>query len=273
MNMTEAAIRGTTAATSEGALGRVPILLYHGLGGERSYLSVTPKRFAQQMDWLDAHEVNVLPLRDVVQAIRSHEPLPPRSLAITFDDGLKSVYTDAWPALVRHGFPATVFLVSGYVARDSGWPGQPAGLARLPTLTWDEVREMHRHGIDFAAHTIDHPRLDLLQGAELTRQVQECKQTIEQEIGHPVELFAYPYGRYSPAVHSVVASTYEGAFTARPGLVSHASNPWLLERIDVAYLRRGWSFSLLTSPILPQYLKMRRRLRRLGSRALRRAWI
>jgi len=251
---------------------RIPILMYHGVGETSSPVSITADRFAAQMAWLHRAEINVVPLLEIVERIRSREPLPDRSVSITFDDGLESVYTQAWPVLARYGFPATVFLVAGRCGLDNAWPGQPAGIHRESLLSWEQVQELHRHGIQIGAHTLDHPRLDLLPQEEAKRQIVDSKAIIEEQLGHPVRLFAYPYGRHTPTARQIVSSLYSGACTARPGLVSMSSKAWTLGRIDIAYVNHLFLFRRLFSPMFPEYLGFRRKLRRLGSRWLRRAW-
>jgi peptidoglycan/xylan/chitin deacetylase (PgdA/CDA1 family) len=59
---------------------------------------------------------NVLPLPDAV-AMLSQGRLPPRALAITFDDGYEDNHSVALPILQRHGLTATFFVCTGYLGR------------------------------------------------------------------------------------------------------------------------------------------------------------
>ncbi len=252
--------------------GRLPILAYHGLDEARSVVSTPPALFARQMAWLRGAGHQVLALSDVVAAVKRKETVPPRALAITFDDGLASVYAQAWPILARYGFPATVFVVAGYCGGNNGWPGQPSQVLRQSVLTWSQVRELDRHGIAIGGHTTDHVRLDLLPRPEVESQVAGGKELIEAQLGHAIDLFAYPYGRHTPAVRQTVARFFAGACTARPGLVGIESDPWLLDRVDATYVARPWLFARLFHPLFPGYVALRRGLRRQASRFLRRAW-
>ena len=75
---------------------------------------------------------------------------------ITFDDGYRSVYEEAFPVLERYGMCATVFLTVG---EDEG--KEPA--SRLPSLnghpmlSWSEIREMNSAAMGVGAHTLTHP--------------------------------------------------------------------------------------------------------------------
>jgi peptidoglycan/xylan/chitin deacetylase (PgdA/CDA1 family) len=224
------------------------------------------------MAWLHRTGYHVLALGDIVSRLRRKEPLPPRTLAITFDDGLASVYTHAWPILADHGFPAAVFIVADYCGKANDWPGQPSQAPRQPLLTWSQVREFDRHGMTIGAHTLDHARLDLLRDAEVELQVAGCKQVIEEQLGHGIDLFAYPYGRHTPAIRQTVGQFFAGACTARPDLVGSESDPLLLDRIDASYVARPWLFTQLFHPLFPRYVALRRALRSQAAHLLQRPW-
>lgn len=95
------------------------ILLYHRVARERHDpwgQCVAPERFAAQMALL-AEQAEVVPLARLPGAIGRRRPSRPL-VAITFDDGYLDNLVTARPILERHGLPATVFLVSGWLGRD-----------------------------------------------------------------------------------------------------------------------------------------------------------
>ena len=61
-------------------------------------------------------------------------------------------------------------------------------------LTWDQVRFMQKHGIDFGGHTVTHPFLSQAPDEQAAWEVSECKRRIEEELQRPVFHFAYPNG-------------------------------------------------------------------------------
>lgn len=97
---------------------RFLILAYHRVNDERDYyFPATPvSRFARQVELLDRH-FNVLPLEELVTRAKEGD-LPRNAIAITFDDGYRDNYSNAFPILARYGLPATIFLTTGAV--DSG---------------------------------------------------------------------------------------------------------------------------------------------------------
>jgi len=94
------------------------ILCYHGIAageehGSVPYMFLPPPIFERRLAMLKDFGANVLDLGDAVRRLRDGT-LPPRSVAITFDDGWADFYTQAYPALRRFGFPATVYLTTYY---------------------------------------------------------------------------------------------------------------------------------------------------------------
>lgn len=75
---------------------------------------------------------------------------------------------------------------------------QAAGAPKLADdlmMTSDQVRLLHRSGIEIGGHTVNHPILTQLPDAEARHEIAEGKQQLESCIDHPVEVFAYPNGR------------------------------------------------------------------------------
>jgi peptidoglycan/xylan/chitin deacetylase (PgdA/CDA1 family) len=77
---------------------------------------------------------NVVPLDPALAALAEGRPLPPRAVALTFDDGYRDSLQVAAPMLERLGLPATFFLVPGLLSRTTppwwelvGWACQRAG--------------------------------------------------------------------------------------------------------------------------------------------------
>lgn len=111
---------------SLGARRRDPflVLIYHRVHAAESRFSIertTPESFRGQMAHL-ARDYNVLPLDEIVRRLGAEEPLPPRAIAVTFDDGYEDNYTEAFPILRDLGLPATVFLTTGCIGTgDSLW--------------------------------------------------------------------------------------------------------------------------------------------------------
>ncbi len=138
------------------------------------------------MKWLHDGGYHTLSLPELRAALESGN-IPPRAVVITFDDGYRDFYTDAFPSLRRYGFTATVFLATSRI-QDA-----PVRMEGVDYMTWQEVRELHAAGIDFGSHTVSHPDLRSLGPEEIDYEVGCSKATIEDHLGASVNSFAYPF--------------------------------------------------------------------------------
>lgn len=239
---------------------RAAVLTYHSLDESGSVLSTSPCLFAEQMRVLTESGVRIVPLADL-PGLMATAPTDAPVVALTFDDGFRSVVDHALPVLVDHDFPATVFVVSSYCGRTNAWPSQPAHVARQPLLGWADLRDLGRAGVSTGCHTRTHPDLRHLTATELSEEVAGAKAQIEDALGAPVETFAYPYGMYDRRVRALVTDHFSLACATTLGFVASASDRYAIERLDMYYLRRSPLLARLFTPSVRGYLGFRRILR------------
>jgi peptidoglycan/xylan/chitin deacetylase (PgdA/CDA1 family) len=205
----------------------ITILCYHRFNDGRSKLSLSAREFTEQMEYLAANDYHVVALRELPAMLRGEVPMPPRAVAISIDDGYRSMVEVAYPILQRYGFPATLFLYSDLA-------GLPAG------LTWAQMKDMMASGlIDVQPHSKSHGNLALRQAdeseqryAERVRQEIEVPSTeIERRLGQAIYGFAYPYGDATETVtDQIKRRNIEIAFTVSPGGNPFFAYPLLLRR-------------------------------------------
>jgi len=110
-----------------------------------------------------------------------------KTVVITFDDGYRDFYTDAFEAMRQCGFTATIFLATDRIQNT------PVRIDGVDYLTWSEVAELHKAGIQFGSHTVSHPDLRSLSPEQIEYELGCSKETIEQKLGVAVESFSYPF--------------------------------------------------------------------------------
>jgi peptidoglycan/xylan/chitin deacetylase (PgdA/CDA1 family) len=238
----------------------IAILTYHSLDDSGSVLSTPPRVFAEQMRRLKEWGVKVVSLDTVAQAVVSTVPYG-GCVAITFDDGFKNIHEYALPVLHRYGFTATIFLVPHYCGKNNSWPSQWTSIPRGPLLSWVEIGEMGKYGIDVGAHTLTHPDLTKMPLSQAEEEITQSKKIIEDHVGTEIRMFAYPYGRYDSGIREIVRKHFAGACTTRLGRNDAFSDPYGLRRVDMYYLSHPALFRALSSKVLDGYLGIRQVLR------------
>jgi peptidoglycan/xylan/chitin deacetylase (PgdA/CDA1 family) len=247
----------------DGAMqARLPVLTYHSIDETGSPVSTSPALFEHQMRTLAAAGWQSLSL-DAVSAGVGPGVWPRRSFLLTFDDGYHNVIEHAAPVLARHGFSATVFVISSRVGSTTKWSGQPAWVPDAPLLDWPELRELASAGWNLGGHSRTHPRLTTMPSDAAEREMLECRRDIEDRCAVPVHAFAYPYGASSPAVERLVERHYRMAFGTRLAFVTARSRLTCLDRVDAYYLRR-LRLDQLGAPSTRLYLAARRGIRRIA---------
>jgi peptidoglycan/xylan/chitin deacetylase (PgdA/CDA1 family) len=200
----------TAAAGTEGR--SAVILMYHRFG-EDDYpsTSVTLEQFDAHVAALEAGGHTVVPLSDVVAALRGQRDLPDRAVAITIDDAYSSVYQHAWPILREKGWPFTLFVATRPI--DRGTAGY---------MSWDQIRELAEGGAEIGSQTVSHPHMPTESDARNMRELTDSADRLEAELGARPALFAFPYGEASAAV---MAQASQAGYTAAFGQHSGVANP------------------------------------------------
>ena len=105
-------------------------------------------------------------------------------------------------------------------------------------LSWDEVKQMHRGGVSFGAHTVSHTILSRLPVDRARWEIIESKREIERRIGAPVTTFAYPNGRAGDFDTSTKVVLREAGFDGAVTTIFGA-NPGPRSEWDPFEIRRG----------------------------------
>lgn len=187
-------------------------------------------------------------------------------VAITFDDGMVSLFESALPILREHGVPAHLFLTTGAVGGDNAWPGQPPHAAHYQMLTWQQVEALYNAGIAIEAHTAHHLDLRKLSREQVHEEMSLADEVIERYIGRRPAYFAYPYGYHSPAVCAVAQQRYAASFTTKLAFLRSDDAPERLPRLDSYYLQHPWLVRNLATSFSQSYISLRRCMRYLCKR-------
>lgn len=202
----------------------IPILMYHYV---RDYvspsdpigenLSVTPKKFEEQIAWLKGNGYRSVSL----DSFETPQPVSFKPIVLTFDDGYQDAFDVVFPVLKKYELSGVFYLIVNKI----GTPGY---------LTWDEIVRMQADGMSFGSHTLSHPDLRNLSIINLEKEVVESKKILEQKLGKEITDFCYPSGKYnSDVLKEVQAAGYKTAVTTVSGVSILKSDPYLIKRLRI----------------------------------------
>ena len=234
----------------------LPVLTFHALDDQPSVISFSPEVFRCGMAKLHENGYRTMSLSEAVNCLRRRKPFPAQSFVITFDDGYQTVYEFAFPVLQDYAMTATIFLTVGKNRRRNLEERLPQLESRF-MLSWQEIREMQRHGMEFGAHTCTHPDLTCLPMDQIKAEICDSKKIIEDSLGFSVTSFAYPYGQFNDSIRKLVQEHFACASSDNLGFVTARSDLYTLKRIDAYYLRTDRLFNLMLTRWFPWYIQMR----------------
>lgn len=225
------------------AAGAIPVLLYHRVGMSADKITVTPERFTADLDFLQRQGFHTISLEQFDRAVQGdREQLPDNPVLITFDDGYRDNYEQAFPELQKRGMTASFFIISDFV-------GQPE------RVSWPQVQEMNRYGMGIGSHTLSHRFLNELPPEVAAWEVAQSKHHLENWLGLPVKFIAFPGGFYTPQVlEAAQTAGYGGAFSVHYGLYQGGDGPYTIKRIPVFAKDYPLWYVLTKRGLLPQVL-------------------
>ena len=190
------------------------IFIFHDVsnpGGAyfRENYSTRTDTFRRQVESL-AEQFDLVSLRAITEpgARGGGRPMA----AITFDDGFRSVRTEALPFLDSNSIPFAAFVCRMAIETDSLFNGPQhqrcqGGRERV-FLDQDDVFALLKAGVTIGSHSTSHPNLARCSAPELEREIAENKSYLEKLIGLPIPDFAFPYGKRKHYTSAVVDACF-----------------------------------------------------------------
>lgn len=206
------------------------VFVYHRFNDSRfPSTNISLQDFNAHLDLLHQQEFTVITLGQVVDRLREGIGLPQRCAVITVDDAYRSFLTNGWPLLKRYGYPVTLF-----VSTDTVGGGD--------YLNWQELGRLQDEGVEIGNHSAGHAylldRLDTENTADWNARVSEdirrAQQAFESHLGMAPNLFAYPYGEFSPELVDLIKDAgFDAAFGQQSGVITAGQGFFRLPRFPV----------------------------------------
>ena len=209
------------------------VLMYHRFHpSEPAKWTVTTAVFERQLQWLLAHHYRFERLRAVVSSHLGSSTIPlQHTVALSVDDGDRSIYTEMYPLIRRYCVPVTLFIYPSTISVTPGF------------LSWEELDEMIRSGyVDVQSHSLTHPSFreerarrspaDFL--TFLDCELSQSRTWLAGQLGTKIDLLAWPHGVHDAEMEEVAARTgYVAAFGVKQRS-KPAANRFAIPRVHVA---------------------------------------
>lgn len=219
----------------------IPVLTYHHIlktteNRNFCHTSTTTSltAFTEQMNYLKEAGYETLSLNQVAGYLNKDVNLPGRAVAVTFDDGLQSVYRYAYPILKQNDQRATLFVISSRVkSKTQKWAPDT-----LQFMSWQELK-ISRDVFDIQSHSHFLHRLDKQkrpiifsrQYHSIVLDLQRSQRVLRLLNPHQYA-FAYPFGGYNQqAIDASKAAGMSVGVTTQQGKVRLGDNPYALKRL------------------------------------------
>lgn len=185
--------------------------------------SLDTAAFLAQMQFLQDKNYKILPLPEIINALKSGETLPERSIAITFEGAHKSILKTAIPYLVSNDIPFTLVLAPSYPQSN-----------KTDYMSWDELKNLPRNLVSYGVLPYSYRRLAGKSNTDIQTEMNLTKITFRENTGSEPEIFVYPYGEYDSAMMKIVQEHgYKAALGMHSGVAYQGSNIFALPRFAI----------------------------------------
>lgn len=205
----------------------VPILVYHYVeivldekDTIRKSLNTPPYLFIEQLETLKNAGYTFITASELMDMLDGKIKLPKKPVLLTFDDGYRDFYTDAFSILKGYNIKATAYVVSEFLDKSNYM------------LAW-QLKQVAQSGlVEIGAHTVHHYSLGWSDPALVKYEIEESKKQLEKLIGIPIVSFAYPDGSFDDqAIKLVKEAGFKSAVTTIHGFEVTQENKFSLYRI------------------------------------------
>ena len=216
----------TREIIAENDSGQINCFVYHRFGDNRyPSTNISLKDFRQHLEFLKKNDYTVYTLGKALELL-DKDSVPEKTVVLTVDDGYKSFYENAMPLLKEYGFTATLFINTRQFGSGD-------------FLSVQQIKQLYNEGIEIGNHSHSHAHfVNLSSKARLDsfRNDLEISQKIfTEKLGFQPELFAFPYGEYTPEMQKVLKEFgFKAATAQKSGVIASFTDKFSLPRFPMA---------------------------------------
>jgi len=206
------------------------ILQYHHVSENTPpSTSIAPAQFKLHMQYLKDNGFKVVPLNQIVDAIKHQQLMTNKWVAITFDDAYQDIVENGTPILEEFNYPYTMFI-------------NPGAVSKAGHLGWEEIKQLASNGVIIANHGLEHQSIARIPAhmdektwlEQQSKELLETEQLIKQHTGQSWHYFAYPYGEFTPKIQQWLRDHGFVGFSQQSGAAGISSDLSIIPRFPVS---------------------------------------
>lgn len=212
------------------------ILMYHNIGPETTYDTLSEDKFVGHLNYIQASGRTVLSLEAYVDRLEQGIPLE-QAVTFTFDDAFVSIREIILPLMQTYEFPFSVFVPVDHVGDHNAWDA-PSAAEGINIMDWDQLRDLLAEPlVTLGSHTLSHRSLGSLTAAETELEISASKKKLESELGIKIHYFAFPFGQKKDLGHASKAlfqkHGYRAALSTNWSRTNSVEQLYCLNRLEV----------------------------------------
>ena len=184
------------------------IFVYHHVSNTTSKsTSINPKLFEKHLQYLTQNDYKIWPLEKILYQLKHKKDIPKKTVAITFDDAYKSIYTKAYAILKKYNAPFTVFIHTSAINNSNLY------------LTWEQLKKMQPL-ISYGSHSHHHDFLIRKEKDFIKKDLKKAHNILKEKLNYETKLFAYPFGESNKKIKEVLKELDYYALTQKSGSIN-----------------------------------------------------
>lgn len=169
------------------------IFVYHHVSDKTpKSTSISPKLFEEHLKYLIKNNYKIWSLEKILNQLTYNKTIPKKTVAITFDDAYKSIYTKAYIILKKYKAPFTVFINTSTINNASNL-----------YLTWNELKKMQPL-INYGSHSHYHKFLIRKEKKFIRDDLRKAHNILKEKLNSKIKMFAYPFGESNKKIQDVL---------------------------------------------------------------------
>lgn len=197
------------------------IFVYHHISDETpKSTSTSPKLFEEHINYLVKNDYKIWPLKDILNYLEKNKTIPKKTVAITFDDAYKSIYTTAYKTLKKYNVPFTVFIHTSAIDSSNLY------------LTWDELKEMSPL-ISYGSHSHNHHFFIRETKENIRDDLKKAHHILKEKLNFEPIILAYPFGEVNESLLDIIKEFNYYGVTQESGSINKNFNKFKIPRFPI----------------------------------------